>query len=265
MLSGASMQVIKKLALLAGLLLIPEIALSATYPAPTGVVSDFAGIINSNTRTQLTNIIEEFKKVSSNEIAVATVVSLDNEPIENYAVGLFQAWGIGQKDKDNGLLLLVAPNERQVRIEVGYGLEGYINDALAGRIIRGTMVPHFKTGDFAGGILNGVVSITEIIAKKDNFEFNAIAAGSISPDTKIYSLGDTPATKKESGVSTVIKILVLLAFIAFFIKNPWAFIFFSGFGGGGSFGGSNRGGFGGGGFGGFGGGMSGGGGATGRW
>ncbi len=265
MLSGASMQVIKKLALLAGLLLLPEIALSANYPAPTGVVNDFAGIISSNARVQLTNIIEQFKNISANEIAVATVVSLENEPIENYAVGLFQAWGIGRKEKDNGLLLLVAPNERQIRIEVGYGLEGYINDALAGRIIRATIVPHFKAGDFSTGILNGIIGITEVIAKKENLEFDALAAGKISPDTKIYSLGNAPIAKKESKTSTVIKIIVLIAFIAFFIKNPWAFIFFSGFGGGGRFGGSSRGGFGGGSFGGFGGGMSGGGGASGRW
>lgn len=256
------MQVIKKLAILAVFLALPAFAIAENFPKPSGFVNDFANIINSQTRTQLGSILTQFEKATGNEITVATIQSLNNEPVENYAVAMYKDWGIGKKGSDNGALILVAPNDRQMRIEVGYGLEPYINDALAGRIIRDTMLPHFRQGDFSLGILNGAVELVATIAKKTNVEFDAISAGSISPETQIYHVNNRPQ-KETSLIAKIFKIIFIIFIILLFIKNPWAaMLILSSFGGG--RGGSFRGGFGGG-FSGFGGGISGGGGASGRW
>lgn len=263
MIENPLMQGLKKclLAIIAVVPLFISTAYAAEYPAPVGYVNDFANVISAPVKTQLSNIITQFEKTSGNEIVVATIPSLQGEPVDNYAVNLFKKWGVGKKGQDNGLLLLIAPNDREIRIEVGYGLEPYINDALAGRIIRDTMIPHFRENDLSSGILNGVVEATSIIAKKTEIPFDAIAAGSISPDTEIYQVQNVNV-KKTSLAEKIFKVVLIIIFIIFFIKNPWAALFiFSNLGrGGGSF----RGGFGGG-FSGFGGGMSGGGGASGRW
>lgn len=267
------MQGLKKTLLFCLLLLIPATATALTFPQPEGYVNDFAGVIREPVRTQLANILTQFEKQTGNEIAVATVRSLENEPIENYAVEMYSAWGIGKKGLDNGALLLVAPNDRKVRIEVGYGLEPYINDALAGRIIRATMIPHFKSGDYSLGILNGTLELVTTIARKTNIEFDAVAAGNIPPETIIYHL-DGPPEKRSSIFGNLLKIAFAIFIILLFIKNPWfALLMLSSFGGNGRHSGSFRGGFGGGsfrggfggGFSGFGGGSSGGGGASGSW
>jgi len=261
MIKTPSMQALKKI-FLTGLffLLISTPAWAVDYPKPAGYINDFAGVVSPPVRQQLVNIVTQFELASGNEIAVVTLPKLEGEPIENYSVGLFKAWGIGKKGNDNGILLLVALGDRATRIEVGYGLEPYINDALAGRIIRDTMIPHFRTGDFSGGILNGVVEITGIISAKTDIKFDPIAAGNVNPEN-IYRVKD--GAKQKSPVEKIFKIIIIIFFIILFIKNPWAALFIlSSFGrsGGGSF----RGGFGGG-FGGFGGGLSGGGGASGKW
>jgi len=225
---------------------------------PTGFINDFAHVIPAPATEQLVNIATQFERVSGNELAIVTIPSLNGVPVEDYAVKMFQNWGIGKKGRDNGILMLVAPFDREVRIEVGYGLEPLVNDALAGRIIRDTMIPHFKSGDFGLGILNGVVELTSVIAKRGGFEFDPIAAGAVNAsDLHRTDLSRT----KETTLGKIFKVIFLIIVILFFIKNPWAaLIIFSGMGGGGS----HRGGFGGG-FGGFGGGLSGGGGASGRW
>jgi uncharacterized protein len=261
------MQVIKKVLLSIIFLTVPFISAAASYPEPTGLVNDFAGIIDPPARTQLTNIIVQFRKVTGNEIAVVTLPSLDGEPIENYAVKLFGKWGIGKKSENNGLLLLIAPSERQMRIEVGYGLEPYINDALAGRIIRETIVPHFATGNFPLGVVNGVTEIISIISKKSGVEFDPAIAGSMNTSNFYHITYEDEKPEGKSGfASIIIKLIFAVFIIIFFIRHPWlALLFLSNFGGG--RGGFFRGGFGGSGgsFGGFSGGLSGGGGATGRW
>ena len=254
------MQAIKKIAL-AACLLTAGLAHSSDYPRPTGFVNDFAGIIDTGTRLQLTNIIGQFEQRTGDEIAVATVKSLGGEPIENYAVGLYKQWGIGKKGKDNGVLILVAPAEREMRIEVGYGLEPLINDALAGRIVRDTMIPHFRGGDFPLGILNGTIEVITIISKKSGVEFDPISAGAIVQQD-IYHVGKASGAK-ESFIFKLLKVIFIIFIVILFIKNPWAALFILSSVGGGR-GGSFRGGFGSG-FSGFGGGLSGGGGSSGRW
>jgi uncharacterized protein len=133
---------------------------------PQGWVSDFAGILSDQTKSQLTALIIETEKATSAEIAVVTVASLEGTSVEEYAVRLFAAWGIGKKDKDNGVLLLVAPNERKVKIEVGYGLEPVITDGRAGEIIRETILPFFKAGDYNQGVLQGSMQLAALITGK---------------------------------------------------------------------------------------------------
>lgn len=227
---------------------------------PTGFVNDYAGIIKPNAKTDLENILGNLEKASSIEIAVVTVSSLNGTPIEDYGVELFKKWGIGKKGKDNGLLILVAPKEKKIRFEVGYGLEGYMTDAMSGRIIRNTIIPWFKQGDFSTGILNGTVESINVLNEKMKLGFDVSKAANLST----YNLKTIPKTE-TSLFGKIFKFLVILFFIFVFIKNPFAGLFLlMGMGGSGRH--RSSGGFsGGGGFGGFGGGMSGGGGATGSW
>ena len=128
----------------------------------TGHVNDFAGILSDDVKLRLETQLSNFEQTDSTEIVVVTLESLDEDTIDNYAVELFENWGIGKKGKDNGVLLLVAPNEREVRIEVGYGLEGDMTDLVSGMIIRKDIIPEFKESDYSAGIENGVNSIIEV-------------------------------------------------------------------------------------------------------
>ena len=134
------------------LLLFAFPAFAQNLPTLTGRVVDNAGLIDPATKAALTAKLEAFEKKSSDQIVVATVPTLNGEPIENYANRLFRAWGLGQGGENNGVLLLVAKNDRKMRIEVGYGLEGTLTDLHSKLIIDNTMVPAFRAGDFSGGI-----------------------------------------------------------------------------------------------------------------
>jgi uncharacterized protein len=130
---------------------------------PQGYVSDFANILTPEVRAELQALVRETEQRTSAEIAVVTVSSLDGETVEQYANRLFKEWGIGKKGADNGVLVLVAPSERKVRIEVGYGLEPVLPDGLAGQIIRSDFLPQFSNGDYPRGILNGVRHVSDIV------------------------------------------------------------------------------------------------------
>ena len=123
--------------------------LGAALPRPQGYVNDFAGVIDGKTRAELTRLVREVETRTSAEIAVVTVKSLDGMTVEEYAVKLFADWGIGKKARNNGVLVLVAPTERRIRIEVGYGLEPILPDARTGRIIREACLPLFRKNQYA--------------------------------------------------------------------------------------------------------------------
>jgi uncharacterized protein len=134
-------------------------------PKPAGHVNDFAGILDEPTRAALDQRLREVEAKTSSEIAVATIKSLDGMSIEEYANRLFKEWGVGQEKTDNGVLIVVAPNEREMRIEVGYGLEGVLPDGLAGEIRDEQFLPAFRNDDYAGGIRDGVGRIADIVEK----------------------------------------------------------------------------------------------------
>lgn len=129
---------------------------------PTGFVNDYSGVFTEEERSALEAKLSQFEQASTNEISVVIINSLDGDSIENFAENLFEEWGIGKAETDNGVLLLVAKDDREMRIEVGYGLEGSLTDLLSSRIIRETLTPAFRENDFYGGITKAVDQIEKI-------------------------------------------------------------------------------------------------------
>jgi uncharacterized protein len=138
-------------------------AFALNFPTLTGRVVDQANIISADTRSTITSKLADLEQKSGIQLVVATVTALEGQEIEPYANQLFRTWQLGEKAKNNGVLLLVAPNEHRVRIEVGYGLEGTLTDALSKVIITNAITPRFKTGDFSGGIARGVDDIITVL------------------------------------------------------------------------------------------------------
>jgi len=148
-------------AVLAGALVAPAEALN--FPALTGRVVDEAGILDASVRSEFIDKLAALETKTTDQLVVATVRSLENTSVEDYANRLFRQWKLGQKDKNNGVLLLVAPSEHKVRIEVGYGLEGTLTDAVARFIIETSIVPRFRSNDLPGGIRRGVDDIILVL------------------------------------------------------------------------------------------------------
>ncbi len=138
-------------------------AAEPTYPELTGRVVDQAGLLTPADRAALDADLAAFETKSTDQIVVVTVRSLEGYPIDEYGTGLGRKWGIGQKGKDNGVLILVAPTERKVRIDVGRRLEPLLPDGRAGTIIRQTILPMFRRGDFPGGIKAGVAEVKAVL------------------------------------------------------------------------------------------------------
>jgi uncharacterized protein len=157
-----------------GFLFAPVLSFAYTSPGtPSGLVNDYANLLSAESRTTLESELLTFEKETSTQITVVTVVDLGGDTIENFAVKLFEEWGIGQKGKDNGALLLISRDDHKLRIEVGYGLEGALTDALSSQIIRNVITPSFKNNDYNTGILEGaraMMSATrgEYTAEPDN-------------------------------------------------------------------------------------------------
>jgi uncharacterized protein len=126
---------------------------------PQGYVSDYAGLLRSETKGQLESTLATFEKETSNQVVVAIFSSLEGGSLEDFSIRLADKWKIGTKDKDNGIILLIFKDDRKVRIEVGYGLEGALPDATAYAIIQERIVPAFRAGDYDGGVLSAVEAI----------------------------------------------------------------------------------------------------------
>jgi len=246
------------------LVFVATVAAALTFPPLTGRIVDQAGIISAQAESAMEPELADLEARSGIQLVVATVGSLDGEEIEPYANALFRAWKLGEAEKNKGVLLLVAPNERRVRIEVGYGLEGTLTDALSTVIIANAITPRFKAGDFSGGVSRGVDDIVTVLTT-DAAEWEA------RPDLRLDREPDTP------GAPDWLLIGVFFGFFTLFVVSPGFRRFVNnlllgllvssgGASRGGYSGGGRRGGgsWGGGGFSG-GGGSSGGGGASGGW
>jgi uncharacterized protein len=136
---------------------------AVSFPDLTGRIVDQAKILSPTQTSQLTEALAQHEQQTTQQVVVTTVTSLQGLPIEDYGYQLGRHWGIGQKDKNNGVILLIAPKERKVRIEVGYGLEGQLTDALATQIIQQTILPNFKRGDMGAGIEQGTREILQVL------------------------------------------------------------------------------------------------------
>src|SRR5262249_1299392 len=139
------------------------VAQTLTFPTLTGRVVDDAGILDPATRAALTQKLAALETKTTDQLVVATVRSLQGTAVEDYANRLFRRCKLGEGGKDNGVLLLVAPTERKVRIEVGYGLEGTLPDAVGKLIIENGVIPRFRANDFAGGITRGVDDVIQVL------------------------------------------------------------------------------------------------------
>jgi uncharacterized protein len=231
------------------------------FPKPVGYVNDFANVIPQDIKNSLDRLILEVKQKTGAEIVVVTLNSVGKfYTPQEYANLLFENWGIGEKGKDNGVLVLNSINDRYIWIEVGYGLEGILPDGLVGEIRDKYFMPFLQKGDYGTAYLTGVAAIAGVIAKDAGVTID----GTITVDRS------RPPRKRDRGVGIGNLFWLILMFLFFsgifgrrrrslLFWGPW---FFGGFGGG--FGGGSGGGFGGG-FGGFGGGASGGGGAGGSY
>ena len=142
----------------------------SALPELSGRVVDQADILSAATEQRLTAQLQAHEKAGGNQVVVATIESLGGETIETYGVRLGRSWGIGQAEGDNGIVLIIAPNERKVRIEVGYGLEGDIPDAIASNIIQAKILPRFWENDFDGGVTAGVTAIIAALGGEYVFE-----------------------------------------------------------------------------------------------
>jgi uncharacterized protein len=147
----------------AAALVFATLALALTFPPLAGRVVDEAGILDPATQAALQRKLADLEAKSTDQLVVVTLKSLQGTSIEDYGYQLGRAWQIGQKGKNNGVLLIVAPSERKVRIEVGYGLEGSLTDAVTRLIIENSILPRFRANDFAGGITRGVDDIVSVL------------------------------------------------------------------------------------------------------
>ena len=232
-------------------------------PPPTGFVNDFVGIISQQDKGKLEALFFELEKKTEAEVCVVTVETTQPLDIETFAVKLFEQWGIGKKEKDNGVLMVIAFKDRRVRIEVGYGLEGVISDALAYQIINRIVIPYFKKERYSQGIVKASYAIVNLIAKEYNVTLSEMKnLGKLEPVNR-----DTLGRKLIGSLFSLLFLLLLLGcrwgFLWWWILVPGTYHRRNGYWYGGGYGGYS-GGFSGG-FGGFGGGLSGGGGASGSW
>jgi uncharacterized protein len=242
----------------------PAFCQKEDFPGYAGYVNDYANALSYDTESRLNSIMGELERKTTAQVAVLIIDTISPFDIETYAVKLFEKWGIGRKGKDNGVLLLIAIKDRALRIEVGYGLEGAIPDAMAKIIIEDYIVPSFKKGDFDTGVLKGAVGIAKLVAREYNIELSDLDKLPVE-----VPLPEKPSALESFG-NLIFTLILIILFISLRTGFFWWWFLIPGshrrrggywYGGGA---GGNSGGFGGG-FGGFGGGMSGGGGASGGW
>ena len=207
-----------------------------SFPSLTGRVVDNAHILSPPTIQSLNQQLEAYENGTSNQVVVATISSLNGDSIDDYGYQLGRHWNIGQKGKDNGVLLIVAPNERKVRIEVGYGLEPLLTDAASSQIVNEVILPDFRAGHMEQGVVEGTQAILSVLGGKS-----------------------VPVVAQSDGQISGLGMFLLFLFVLFAIRHPYIAMYFLMSGRGGGFSSSSSGGFSGGG------GSFGGGGASGSW
>lgn len=228
-------------------------------PKPTAAagiyVQDYAQVLSAEDKRRLLSIGQELDDKTTAQLAVVTVKNLDGQPIEDYALSILREWGIGSKEKNNGALIVVAVQDRRSRIEVGYGLEGLLPDGLTGRIQDQAMIPYFRKGNYAAGIVNGYAVTASLIAKDAGVQLTSINSEQIAVPAKTTNNTDQEYPfwlKLLIGAGIVLLLIIDNLFLGGVLTQMLFFMFLRGRGGGG-------------GRGGFGGGSGGGGGSSRSW
>jgi len=239
------------------IVLFSRLGFALEVPPLQGRINDRAELLSPSTENALSNRLMAYEKTTGHQLAVLTIPSLDGDPLEDFSIRAVEAWKLGKKGKDDGVLVLVVSKDHKMRIEVGYGLEGELTDATAGRIVRDVMAPRFRNGDYEGGI---AAALDAVMLRTGG------QASASSPTDPLL----TPRSSKPLGfLGRMVSLLIKLAFFGIFGFVFLFILLLNRLGGrrsGGMFygGGGNSGSFGGGGFSGGGGGF-GGGGASGSW
>jgi uncharacterized protein len=234
--------------------LVPAATAAPQFPALTGRVVDDAHILSDATQRDLTGKLAALETKTSRQLVVVTVPSLQGYEISDYGYQLGRAWGIGQKKLNNGVLFIIAPNEHRTRIEVGYGLEPILTDALSSVIIQTKVLPAFRNGDFDDGVRAGTDALIEQLSLDTSTAEKRAAAA------------EHQLARQDNGRPPISALIIFIVIVFVFLRmfGGWGALPFLFMGGGGWGGGRGGGGGGGGGFGG-GGGSFGGGGASGSW
>ncbi|WP_292047652.1 TPM domain-containing protein, partial [Brevundimonas sp. UBA5718] len=172
------------------------------FPPLSGRVVDQAGLLDPATEQALTEKLQTLEAATTDQLVVVTVSSLQDQEIEDYGYQLGRAWGIGQKEKDNGAMLIVAPNERKVRVEVGYGLEPILTDAFSSQVIRNDILPSFRDGDYKTGVVKGVDAL--------------IAQLSLDPaeaQARAQAVADEQAKDKGGSIAPLVIVAIIFLFM----------------------------------------------------
>jgi uncharacterized protein len=183
------------------ILLLPYYSWALEVPALQGYVNDYAGLISPEVKSKLENDLRVFEQSDSTQVVILTIPSLEGEDLEGFSIRVATTWKIGRQTKDNGVLLLVAKQERKIRIEVGKGLEGVLTDLLSGRIIDLVIKPNFKRGDYSGGFVAGVAAIIDATRG----EFKGEAHG--------------PAAQHKKGAPSFFTLLLFLGILLLFLGS----------------------------------------------
>ena len=232
------------------LLALPAEAAPKIPPVPTRDIyaQDYANVLSKETESRINRLSTELQSRTGAQIAVVTIPSLEGEAIEEYSLALFRKWGIGDRKKNNGVLILVAVAEKKSRIEIGYGLEGALPDAKTGRIQDETMRPAIANGDFNSAAMNGYIAVLQEVAKE--YEQQLKATSRTSPKRQVSS-GDGFWDSLPGWVQLLIIVgVIILVLIDWFVLGGFftqLLFMFAGRGGGGGSGGGFGGGSGGGG------------------
>jgi len=230
----------------------PFVQGAETFPRPEGAINDFANVISPDKKRPMELLAREVLEKTGTSVVVATVKSIGDNDLTDYANRLYEQWGIGKKGEDKGVLILLAVEERRIRIETGYGVEGILPDGLVGNILDRYVVPKLKQNNYDEGMANALVAVSQVIAK----DADVSLTGSPTSSPSRY-----PARKREASPLSLIMLVIVIALLLGTRQGrrmlPFIILMLmmGGRGGGGGFGGFS------GGFGGFGGGLSGGGGA----
>lgn len=207
-------------------------------------VQDYAGVISQEDKQKMLSLGQDLDNKTTAQVAVITVNSLDGQPLEDYALAVLREWGIGNKQKNNGVLLVIAVKDRKSRIEVGYGLEGVLPDGLTGRIQDNYMLPSFKKGDYSKGILQGYSAVAATIAKSEGVQLSGVQYNGGARSGQ----GDAASGLNLSDLFVALVIIGILLvdniFLGGFFTNLILLLLFrgGGRGGGGGFGGGSGGG-----------------------